>query len=149
MRKLLNGTYRATNTLGASVNVTKGSITEYLVVLSGYGDYTLGMRRGISPYTVWVGSESMTINVKMTSEEARTAKGNMKAIAVCKLNEPLMYQSSTNIPPKLDAPFDIKYTKNYIYAKISEIWLYDYSNGKVYAKINEETLKSRENKEAN
>ncbi|MBS4097851.1 MAG: hypothetical protein KGZ83_13550 [Sulfuricella sp.] len=69
------------------------------------------------------------------AEALRLMQGNLRMLAVCRLAPPWHTQSSTFWKATDTAPYDYMLKKRYLYAELLEVWFYDYSSGKVLAKL--------------
>jgi TonB family protein len=87
-------------------------------------------------------------SIFMPPSEARIAKGNLRALVVCRLAETPFYQDQDHDTPEITDPYD-RY--NFTYTLIvlpEEIWFYDLPSGRVYAKLSYESGRSAEEESA-
>ena len=78
-------------------------------------------------------------SIFMPPSEARIAKGNLRALLVCRLAEQPVFTDSDRDTPEITDPYD---RFNFTYAVIVvplEVWFYDLPTGRVYAKLSYES----------
>lgn len=74
-------------------------------------------------------------SIFMPPSVARVAKGNIRALIVCRLAETPLYQDKDVDEPEITDPY-ARFNFKHIMAVIpEEIWFYDLPSGKVYAKV--------------
>ena len=74
-------------------------------------------------------------SIFMPPSEARIAKGNLRALLICRLAEQPVVTDSGRDTPEITDPYD---RFNFTYAIIvipQEVWFYDLPTGRVYAKL--------------
>jgi TonB family protein len=99
-------------------------------------NWNKGNGRSLSSYDA---PPEASTSIFMPPSEARIAKGNLRALLVCRLAEQPVFTDSDRDTPEITDPYD---RFNFTYAVIVvplEVWFYDLPTGRVYAKLSYES----------
>ena len=134
-RNIINKSYIGQNAFGAKLPIILREEKEYYIIpLNNKSEIfkTGAQEEG------W-GYDKMTIELPMSPDEAKQYSPHV--LVLCR---PRPYGSPTNYkfatekewrkPPTFDSPVDFRGQKNFIYAELLGIWIYDLNSGEIMAK---------------
>ncbi|HEX8845961.1 MAG TPA: energy transducer TonB [Pyrinomonadaceae bacterium] len=94
-------------------------------------------------YSIKSFTEEPTFNTSiiLPPSEARIAKGNLRALIICRLADQPLYQNKDHDTPEITDPYD-RYNFTHVLIVVpEEIWFYDLPSGRVYEKISYDSSK--------
>jgi hypothetical protein len=120
--------YDATNAMGAHVTVHKIYSRRYGIRQTNLRDFAY-----LEKESTFL-SQAFAIDLPLSPDDARAAKGNIRALLAGKLEPPYLTKGAFLQQPKFDSPSDIFEQQCYLNFQVAELWLFNVRTGKVYEK---------------
>ena len=79
--------------------------------------------------------QNIEFDMAMDVSLAQKSKSNLDLLIVFQLVVPFVGKSVDYITPKIHNPIDMTIRHHYIYANVSEMWIYDSKTGEVHKKL--------------
>ncbi len=122
------GKYIGENSFGVKREISRSEFDQYRLVVNNLKDFP-----GIRPRSI--GYEAWKIPIKMPATQARDAKDVLAILYFARLVKPYLGLDFFDKKPKIDSPSEISSTTYYLYANVSEIWIFNSLTGEIYTKI--------------
>jgi len=85
-------------------------------------------------------ARELTYTMKMSSDEARVLKPDLKIILVCRLSEPWLRTSAHGHDATIDDPYKVLVGDNYLQVIPEQVWILNGRTGQVITKLSEATF---------
>lgn len=135
------GSYIGTNAFGTKVRVTSRKTVTYGLAYGNPREFAISKYLGRHEKSLGVSDrDSLLIDIKMDTVTAIKAKPNLRALVVTKLISPYTSNATYYESPTFANPVSYYETYHYLIAHLEELWLYDITSGRIYAKVKPNTL---------
>jgi hypothetical protein len=121
-----NGSYRAANAFGATATIRQTTGTDYNLLAPPSRTFVGGYRDGDF-------GALTQVTIPMEPERARLAKGNIRALILCRFASPYQVEATTiSIEPTVHEPLDVSIVQVNMVADILEVRFFDSLSGHVW-----------------
>jgi hypothetical protein len=123
---LNNGTHLGANSYGAVAEVTTEYRWQDTIEFPNIDEFS-------SKQSIY--GQDLSIDLPVGPTEAKTLKGNLRILAICKLIAPYVASDAGSSDATLSEPVDLITFFQTLETQLLELWVYDISTGKVIAKV--------------
>jgi hypothetical protein len=124
-------TYMGQNAFGRKARVVEKE--RYVCDLILLNLYQLGFKKG--EYDELLGQGNIKFDLTMDPATAQKVKQSLKLLVIFQVGAPYVSTSKEYDSATIDNPVDLTTRKFFVYADVSEVWLYDSKTGEVYARF--------------
>lgn len=128
------GTYVASNAFGAKVQVRSSRDSEFLIAFSDLAGFNLVERASDSRFGNLTRS-GIRLDFPLAKARARTLKGRMGVLAVCRLMQPYVAEHFEHFKATFDDPNELRTNEFYIGTQLLQVWAYERGTGEILFKV--------------